>query len=240
MSRAVRAAAGRLRSKPSDPYTELAALREAAYDLLGSLLWYPAPGELARLRARAGAFGRRETLARGFSFFPRLRTLLDLLERADGQELEGLEQEYLELFVLGTSRAACPPYESAYVERQSPQRGLVSVDVEHAYTASGMTLAESGELPDHAALELGFLSVLCGEERRRWREGDAEAALDCLQRQADFHDRHLGRWFATFTRRLGNAASAGGLYRTFADAAHAFVVHDRLLAQALLEAREAA
>jgi len=137
--------------------------------------------------------------------------------------------------VVNTSQALCPPYESVYVEREGRERGLVSVAVERAYTDFGIALAEGGELPDHAALELGFLAVLCDEEAQAWRDGEVERALDHLRCEADFHEQHLQRWFSTFARRVARAAAAGSFYRDLAEAARAFVVHDRDLIQMLVE-----
>jgi TorA maturation chaperone TorD len=215
-------------------FADLAELRGTAYELLGGLFCYPARADLAELAAEARDFPPKECFAREFSFLPPMRTLLDRLCSLEESGLDELEREYVGLLLVNTSKALCPPYESVYIESRGRERGLVSVAVERAYAASGVALVDRGELPDHAALELGFLSVLCGEEEQAWREGDVERALECLRREEEFHERHLQRWFSIFARRLARAAAPGSLYRLLAEAARAFVVHDRDLVRALL------
>lgn len=218
------------RSSPAD----LAELRGAAYELLGALFCYPAPGDLAEVVAAARDFPARRCLAPELAFFPPLRALCDRLLGLEESDLDGLEGEYVKLFLVSTSQAPCPPYESAYREREGRERGLVAVAVERAYAASGVALSDGRELPDHASLELGFLSLLCEEEERAWREGDAERSVGCLRREEEFHEQHLQRWFPTFTRRLAHAAPPDSLYGLLAEAARAFVVHDGDLVRMLL------
>ena len=222
-------------SRRRSSFADLAELRGQTFELLGSLFCYPAPADLAELVAEASGFPPRKCLAREFPFLVPLGILLDRLRGLRESEGEQLEHEYVELFVVNASQALCPPYESFYGHAQDRERGLVSVAVERAYAVSGVALADRGELPDHAALELGFLAVLCDEEEQAWRDGEVERALDRLRREEDFHERHLQRWFSTFTRRLARAAAAESFYRALAEAARAFVVHDLDLVRMLLE-----
>ena len=223
-------------SRRRSSFADLAELRGTTYELLASLFSYPAPADLAELVAETCGFPPRKCLAREFPCLVPLGILVDRLRALDEGEREQLEPEYVELFVVNTSQALCPPYESVYLERQGRERGLVSVAVERPYAVSGVALADGGELPDHAALELGFLAVLCDEEEQAWRDGEVERALDHLRRQRDFNERHLQRWFSTFSRRLAQAAAAAGsFYRELAEAARAFVAHDLDLIRMLLE-----
>lgn len=224
-------------SRRRSSFADLAELRGTTYELLGSLFCYPAPADLAELVAETRGFPPKKCLAREFPFLSPLGVLVDRLRALDESEREQLEHEYVELFVVNTSKALCPPYESVYLERQGRERGLVSVAVERAYADSGVALADGGELPDHAALELGFLAVLCDEEEQAWRDGEVERALDRLRQERDFHERHLQRWFSTFARRLARAAAAGSFYRELAEAARAFVTHDLDLVRMLLDAQ---
>lgn len=230
------ATVGRPEVRREGSVADLAELRGTTYGLLGSLFLYPAQGDLSQLAA-ADSLPRWSSLACDFPFVPRLRVLLERLQGLSDEALEHLEHEYVDLFVVSASQGSCPPYESAYVKHQGWERGLVPIEVERAYTASGVTVAEQGELPDHAALELGFLSMVCSEEERAWRNAEVERALDCLLREMRFHDEHLQRWLPAFARRLGRVARPGSFYRTLADAAHAFVVHDRDLLSVLVRER---
>lgn len=215
---------------------ELAELRAAAYTLLATLFAYPARADLSRLERATRAL-RRES---GLVFQPRLRELLARVAAAAGADVEPLEQEYLGLFVLATAPAGCAPYESAYRERAGGAHGRVAVEVQRAYAAAGVAPADGGELPDHAALELGFLAACCAREQRAWRERAPERAAVWLQRQQEFHELHLQRWFPAFARRLGRVVAEDSLYRALADAARAFVVHDRDLVPLVCERAAAA
>jgi len=140
----------------------------------------------------------------------------------------GLEQEYLELFVLGNSKARCPLHEADYVDHTGLQRGSVAVAVEQAYAAAGLTLSSAtrGELPDHAAFELEFLSHLCAKEAKAWEDDRPEEVAGLLRAQKEFLDQHLLAWFPALVRNVRRATPAG-FYRDIAEVAHALVVHDR-------------
>ena len=152
----------------------------------------------------------------------------------------GLEQEYLELFVLGNSKARCPLHESEYVDRTGLQRGSVAVAVEQAYTAAelGLSSAARGELPDHVAFELEFLSHLCVKEAKERKDDLPEEVAGLLRSQRSFLDRHLLLWFPALVHNVRLAAPVG-FYRDIADVAHALVVHDRDLIAVLDESTEA-
>lgn len=180
--------------------------------------------------------GHEVDLVAGFPFAPRLVSLIARLAEPPAADGELLEDRYVELF-LGSSPATCALYESAYVDR-GHARGLVAVAVERAYAAAGMSLAPSagGELPDHVAFELEFLAHLCSEEANAWRSRLPQAALGALHSQAGFLDRHLLKWFPTLVHRICLSEPPAGFYRELAEAAHAFVVHDRDLVGVLAEA----
>lgn len=216
-------------------FADLAELRGTTYELLSSLLCYPTPADFSEVVVTAGDLPPKTCLAREFPFLVPLSVLIERLRALKEPEREQLEQEFVELFVVNSSRALCPPNESFYVEPQARERALVSVAVERDYARSGLAVADRGELPDHAALELGFLAVLCDEEERAWLGGEVEEALGSLRCQQDFHERHLQRWFSRFARRLARAAPAGSFYRDLAAAAGAFVAHDFDLVRMLVE-----
>lgn len=236
LSKPGQAAGARSRVRQEQYFADLAELRRTVYEFLGSLFLYPSEDDIADLVAASVEVRRESDLMADLPFLPRLRVVLDLLEELAEDAGKRLEEEYIDLFVVGASQAPCPPYESAYVDGKGLEKGLVAVEVERAYAASGARLATPGELPDHAALELAFLSVLCAEEAQAWREAHLERARDCLRRERAFHDEHLQRWFPTFARRVSGVAQTS-FYRQLAGAARAFVIHDRGLIQALLEGR---
>jgi TorA maturation chaperone TorD len=151
---------------------------------------------------------------------------------------EKLEAEYVDLFVLSVSRAPCPLQQSAYVDRTGRKSGHVAVAVERAYAAAGVALSPSalGELPDHAGVELEFLSHLCAQEAQAWTDRAPDDAVDLLRSQRQFLDQHLLRWFPMLMRRVSDSVDPTGIYGDIVEAAHAFVVHDRDLIRALAHA----
>ncbi len=217
-------------------FADLAELRTRTYGLLGSLFLYPGEEELTGLLGEAAALRRRCGLGDAFPFVSQLRAVLERVETLTDEARLRLEEEYVQMFAVGASQVPCPPYESSYVDPTGLDRGSVAVEVDRAYAASGAALVSADELPDHVALELAFLSLLCAEEEQAWRGDRVEQAANCLERQRAFHDEHLQRWLPTFTRQVGLAVAPTSLYRLAAEAARAFVTHDRDLIHVLGEA----
>ena len=215
---------------------DLARPRNGAYRLFGSLFLYPERSDVDGWVELARELRGSEPL-HSFPFYGRLHSLLDSLAEMREEDAVRLEEEYVDRFVLSVSHAPCPLHESAYVDRSGRRSGLVAVGVERAYAAAGMALspAAHGELPDHAAFELEFLSHLCAQEALAWEVRRLEVAASLLRSQKQFLDRHLLRWFPGLARRTSLAASGGNFYGELVGVAHAFVVHDRDLVDLLLE-----
>lgn len=180
--------------------------------------------------ALADRLERENEVARDFAFFRRWRALLDEVESLGCEGTTQIEQEYVDLFVLG----GCPLHESSYVDPSGRLRGLVASEVERAYATAGTTLATplGGELPDHVAFELEFLSLLCAEEGGAWRRRRRTQAQAWLSEEAAFLDEHLLRWLPRLAAKVRRAAGHGSFYAQVAAAAHAFVAHDRDLVEA--------
>ena len=94
----------------------------------------------------------------------------DLPEQADAR---GLATEYASLFVIGGPSQTWP-YESWYREkylrtsRHRPGRmlGYVALQVQRAYARWSVPGSpDGGDLPDHAGVELGFMSLLVEAEQ---------------------------------------------------------------------------
>lgn len=139
----------------------------------------------------------------------------------------------------GGAAPPCPLHESAYLDPTGRRRGLITAAVERAYAEAGLALSPSasGELPDHVALELEFLSHLCAGEETAWRRRRADEAAAFLDRERRFLDEHLLRFLPSLVRRVRESGS--GFYTDAAAAGHAFVLHDRDLISLLLEGRAA-
>lgn len=192
----------------------LAFSRAATYRLLAASLAYPTPQALARIAdARPTAAAARRHLAP-----PSARALDQLIAALGVLAPDEAERAYLRIFGHGGTPAAVP-YEAPYVSTNVFQETGVLSDVAGFYRAFGVVADR--ERPDHAALELEFAHLLCFKEGyARRHHGPAEAAL-CAEAQRAFLAGHLGRWAATFFRRLRTSA-AGTHYAFVADLGEAF------------------
>jgi TorA maturation chaperone TorD len=104
---------------------------------------------------------------------------------------------------------------------------MVAVDVERAYAAAGVALAVgAGELPDHVALELEFLSHLCAREAKAWEARRLEEAIGLLGAEREFLGRHLLPWFPALLCTVRDAAAPSSFYCEVVEATHAFLVHE--------------
>ncbi|RMD97247.1 MAG: hypothetical protein D6812_15605, partial [Deltaproteobacteria bacterium] len=74
-------------------------------------------------------------------------------------------------------------------------------------------------LPDHVAVELEFLSYLCGKEIAAAQEGKDRARITEAQRR--FIERHLALWFPPFARMV--AEKTDTLYKEVVRFADAFL-----------------
>ncbi len=214
---------------------DLADFRAAAYGLFAALLLPPEKHHLRWLRRAAGEFQAGDDLLAAFAFYPPWRRLLNRLEHLDEDDAAPLQGEYRQLFTLNPAGRLCLPYETAYRASGRQEAGWLAARLQHTYASAGLSGADSPhECPDHAAVELEFMAFLCGREAHAWAGRDADGGARTLAQERDFLHRHLGRWFGAFAWDVRLAAGAS-LYTVAAEAADAFVEHDRDLVERLLE-----
>lgn len=121
-----------------------------------------------------------------------------------------LEVEYNRLFV-GPGLVMAPPYESYFASSSKGARGRLrgpeEREVARIYRAHGFAVPEAGgELADHIAVELAFLSQVALNEAVLWKAGEQQSA-EQLQADADaFRAAHLGRWIADFASLVNEGA----------------------------------
>lgn len=211
---------------------DLARHRQAAYRLFGGVLLYPEEERLRTFGAVARELeGEGEQLA-GFAFFPQWIRFLRALTQCEGTGTAGLEEAYVRLFVVNPD-GLCPPYASHYLAPEAP--AWVIAEVEREYASSSVSLAPSlSEPPDHVAVELEFLSLLCGEEAQAWGRGALRDGMERLQVESRFLTSHLCRWVPEFARMVA-LEDGGGFYSLTTESMRTFVEHDRELLGALLE-----
>ncbi len=223
---------GRGRSMPT---LELAGFRQAAYRLFSQALLYPAAERLAALATATQELSHDENALAQFAFFADWRRVLAHVRDLGGAPRLDLEEQHVALFGAGKTGTLCPPYESAFLSPTGQPDPLLMARIEAAYSAIGLAPSpDLGELPDHVAIELEFMALLCGQEVAAWEDDDVAGAVKAMRRAKRFLDGHLSIWLPAFARRLATADKVG-FYRTISEGAAAFVLYDRDLLAAFLE-----
>lgn len=212
---------------------DLAQWRQQAYRLFSATLLSP---QRERFRAIAAAaaelYEQRDTTVE-FTFFPHWQRFLTSL--ADPPSYDILNREYVRLFIVNPKRAPCLPYESEYVDPGGQSAGWIVAGLEREYATAGLALSPSlKDLPDHVAVELEFMTFLCRQEADAWNRKAVDEAVQTLQSQAEFLDRHLMRWIPQWTRQVA-VADDEGFYSVVTEAAHFFISHDQDLISSLLD-----
>ncbi len=90
--------------------------------------------------------------------------------------------------------AGCAVCESSYERAAQASRGPMLAEVAAFYEAFAYAPDRLREVPDHAAMELGFLSFLAMKVAFAGFESQAEAASVAAQAYSDFHCQHLAGW----------------------------------------------
>lgn len=212
---------------------DAAELRRIAYRALSALFLYPDDERLGGLAAAVAEIRRAIDLLGGSPFLSGWETVLERLGDLPEDEAEALRAEYTTLFIAGVKGRSCPPYESVHIGAGPYGSGSIGAAVEAVYAEAGLAVggAAEGELPDHIAVELDFLSYLCGREAGA---ASSNEALAWRRRQRKFLEEHLLRWLPAFEQGLA-ATMPEGFYRKVARAAREFAEHDMLLVEALSE-----
>jgi TorA maturation chaperone TorD len=117
---------------------------------------------------------------------------------------EALNEQYERTFGLLTT-AACPPYETEYVDgKLSFQRAQQLADTAGYYRAFGVE--PGAERPDHIALELEFMALLIDLESRAQTDNQRDV---CRSAQVGFVKDHLSWWLPVFGRLLQKESPRG-------------------------------
>jgi len=163
------------------------AAEPQVYELLAQAMLYPDAPFGAQMQARVGALPAASPWAAA------------LIETLAGETLENLQAEHIRLFVNAYGGAPCLPYESVYAEGRV--LGEVAQDVAALYAQWGVE--ETGEMPDHAAVELAFaaqLARLCAALEASEDRSLARQTLDAFERE------HLRAWLPGLAADLQAAA----------------------------------
>jgi len=122
----------------------------------------------------------------------------------EGRGPEPLQAEYVRLFINALPETPSPPYGSFYLE--GTLMGASTVKLRGLYTEKGF---HTDEMPDHIAVELEFLGILCMASKHEEVGEGIEFLLDHLRswtprffEQVSVHDQ------TGFYRELSRSAGA--------------------------------
>jgi putative dimethyl sulfoxide reductase chaperone len=163
------------------------AAEPQVYEILAQALLYPDAAFTGRMQARVQALSVVPAWAR------------EMIDALSGTALEDLQTEHVRLFVNAYGGAPCLPYESVYAERQV--LGEVAQEVAALYAQWGVE--ETGEMPDHAAVELAFAAQLARLRQVVDAREDRDLAQQALE---EFERDHLRAWLPGLAADLKSAA----------------------------------
>ena len=178
--------------------TEILTSRRVLYGILQAQYSYP----LSRLKIEPFLELRSER--RGLE--QELASLRKTLAEVTDWEafVEHLNIEYTRLFE-GPGQAPAPPYASFYLN-DGRLMGPETLAVRRKYIQWGVASVHMGRMPDdHIALELAFMSYLCGEASdslAREEEGRWKALIEA---HTDFLRNHLLTWAPRFCSNMLSA-----------------------------------
>jgi TorA maturation chaperone TorD len=215
------------------PLADLARLRQGVYRLFGSVLLYPDREWMRTIPSLAGALMEETSQLAVFAFWGEWENLLLALQYLDESDRKALEAVYTKELIMNDPAEGCSPYESVYVKREDV--AWLMGELDGIYAEEGFSVSPSeNQMPDHASVQLEFLSKLCGREADAWERESSEEALKYLRRQISFLEGHVSRWFPEFTGRL-NRQFESNFYALAANSARLFMAHDMDLIGSLIE-----
>lgn len=115
----------------------------------------------------------------------------------DGDLLSTLNRSYTSLFLLGGT--SVPTSESVYLSpdklmKQEPWEEVMRMYAQHKF---GIPVSFK-EPEDHISIELLFMYFLAEKAAKALEEGNDEEAIDMINAQKEFMDKHLYRWAPVF------------------------------------------
>jgi putative dimethyl sulfoxide reductase chaperone len=112
-----------------------------------------------------------------------------------------LAVEYAALFLGPGGHVS--PHESVHVDDGGQLLSEATLAVKNYIEACGFEYdPDYHELPDHISTEFEFLAEVTRQEAVAWQENELAKALNCLEYEREFFDRHLGRWVPAFCERV--------------------------------------
>lgn len=144
----------------------------------------------------------------GFKFYD------ELISKKEEEFLEELAVEYASLFLISPGKNLSP-YESVQVGKEAQLGGEAASKALFFYKKAGFSFPEEPPLlPDHFAVELEFMGLLCDREAAAIDGNDKEKIESQRLLQKEFAMSHLGRWYRQFLGKI-EAATEHLFYKEF-------------------------
>lgn len=195
-----------------------AAARSRAFRLFAEAFGYPDPELVEIVRAGELADALRENLE---TIDPTLADEVDWDALRDAGENDDLAVEYSRLFDVGVSGPPCPLYGGLY----AGARMKTMEEAVRFYNYFGLSMSDHPrELPDHLTTELEFLHFLSYREVAAIHRGEDPGPF--RRAQADFVERHPGRWVPRLRARL-EGENPPRFFRALVDALERFLTRAR-------------
>lgn len=218
----------------SNTEIEFATARGAIYEFLSASFSEPPCCEMLKAVLSAIAEGEG-SITEIFEAADRL-SLEDL--RVCAQEalesdakMKVLRQEFMDLFKVPGGKYVAP-YESVYRDSREIEGTQVSgllmgssaIDAQRWYRLGAAEMTDHiKELPDHIAVELGFMAYLCRTEQEFQSTGDRDHAQRAREMEHDFLEAHILSWVGDLCDRIRKKSnhvyfnSVGQLALSFAE-----------------------
>lgn len=124
------------------------------YSIMAKLLEYP--------RRQSNTLSLAERLRKKLDSIGVKNNLSEFIHFVENSDLGAVQEEYVRTFDLSP---ICYPYLSHHIFGESYKRGEYMVELKEIYRSLGYSPPE-GELPDHIAVVMDFLSRIAEENRR--------------------------------------------------------------------------
>lgn len=142
------------------------------------------------------------------------------------ETLDALLLDYTRLF-LGPLEIIAKPYGSVYLDGPKIVMGDSTINALACYEQGGFSPAEDfKEMPDHIAIELEFLYLLCFREAQALGEKNTAAAAEYKTIRRGFLHNHLGRWAAEFSNKICDGASSN-FYKNLGELLDGFIQQEQ-------------
>jgi TorA maturation chaperone TorD len=156
--------------------------------------------------------------------------LADMAEKLDSSfrqaGLDKLLSDYSRLF-LGPFEILAKPYGSVYLDGERVVMGDSTMAAVACYREAAFEVAEDfREMPDHIAVQLEFLYLLCFNQNEALASADQAAQQRWLEIEQIFLANHLGRWVGDFCQRIREHAETEH-YRLLAELTETFILQQK-------------